>query len=381
MKTIISLVSEQTLPNVLFAKEIHCDRHIFIYTNSMKKKFDTLKKVLNLDTILENEKEVDAENLQDIEQKLSEIHFSENEHIIVNFTGGNKIMAIGVYNFFVNKQCKIWYIPIGKNEIMELFPAVAQLPQSISYRISLKDYLLAYDVKIDERNFNSKNITFDFSTTNAIFQKNKNRNQWVFNKNWSEIKSKDAEVELERVGFLYLSQQKYEQVKENLQEINFVPQTQNKLLSNEVKYLISGWWEEYLYHKIKEKFALSDDYIGINIEVNKENSKPFPASNEFDILFVYENVLYVLECKTGIKDLQASGMKLFNEYVYKLSALRKFSGLAVKLNLCILQKLPSERTKNDFFKDRAEIMQIQLFDGNNFDHSNFENFLEKLVKK
>jgi hypothetical protein len=70
-------------------------------------------------------------------------------------------------------------------------------------------------------------------------------------------------------------------------------------------------------------------------------------------------------------------MQIFNDYAYKLAALRKFFGLGVKLSLCVLQKLDSNSAKKDFFADRSEVLNIKLFDGNNFNDMN--DFLAELI--
>lgn len=382
MKTLISIISEQTLPNLLFAKEKgKFDRYIFIYTQKMTEKLATLRQVLDIVIINDNEKEVLEDSLENIQQKLQEFTFEDDEEIIVNLTGGTKVMAIGVYNFFVKKPCKMYYIAFLKNEIVQIFPEVKQKTQNLAYRTFLLEYLQTYNVQIETQNFEQKNKIFLTTFTQNIFAKNTQRNNnekrkfWDF---WKPLKDFSIDETLKRQGFLDLTLPQFIPILQGLEALNYTTNTENKLSETEVKYFAGMWWEEYLYHFIKTKLNLSDNEIGLNIEINKDSDKKFSAGNEFDILFVYNNRLYVIECKTGITDLKKSGMKVFNEYTYKLSALRKFFGLGVKTILCILQTLPQNAENQNFYKERTELLNISLFDGKSL--MNMDNFLNELIK-
>jgi hypothetical protein len=374
MKTLISLTSAQTLPNILFAKEqSDWDRYIFISTELMEEQHKTehILQVLGIEPDNENViiKEVIEDSLEDIAQKLSEIEFQDSEEITINLTGGTKVMAIGVYNFFIRKSCKVFYIPFPKNKIVQIFPEVKQKTSTLEYRINLEDYLKSYDVRINLLSLRQKNQTFPASITHQLYEHNK---QHSFRQYWKALQN--VGNELRSQPFIHLSESRFEQVKQGLELLNYQPKITGQLSEKEVKYFVGAWWEEYLYHFIKNKLQLSDTEIGLNIEINKDNAKRFSAGNEFDILFVYDNKFYVLECKTGIK---YTDIQIFNDYAYKLAALRKFFGLGVKLSLCVLQKLDSNSAKKDFFADRSEVLNIKLFDGNNFNDMN--DFLAELI--
>lgn len=378
MKTLISLTSNQTLPNVLFAKEQKdWDRYIFVSTELMesRQKTEHILQVLELDRNASNViiKQVQEDSLEDISQKLKSIEFQDNEEITINLTGGTKVMAIGVYNFFIRKSCKVFYIPFPKNEIIQIFPEVQQKTKALAYRINLEDYLKGYDVKIDLVSFGQKNQTFPKALTEEMFRRNRIYQKPYFWAYWKELQNLGRE--LQNQAFINLNEDRFAEVRQALQALNYQPETSRRLSKEEIQYFVGGWWEEYLYHFIKDKLQLSDAEIGLNIQINKDNTKRFSAGNEFDILFVYENKFYVLECKTGIK---YTAIQIFNEYAYKLAALRKFFGLGVKLSLCVLQKLDRSTEKKDFFEERSEVLNIKLFEGNSF--NNINQFLTELVQ-
>lgn len=379
MKTLISLTSAQTLPNVLFAKEQDdWDRYIFISTELMEKQHKT-EHILNVLELQRNTsniiiKQVSEDSLEDISQNLKTIEFQDNEEVTVNLTGGTKVMAIGVYGFFIHKPCRVFYIPFPKNEIIQIFPEVKQKVRALNYRINLESYLKSYGVKIDSASFAQKNQTFSKALSHTIKQ---NSQRYQFRQHWKFLQGLGWELRTQ--PFINLNEARFSDVKQGLQVLNYQPLTRGKLQKQEVQYFVGGWWEEYLYHFIKDKLQLSDAEIGLNIQINKDNTKRFSAGNEFDILFVYQNKFYVIECKTGIYGIGSeSGMQTFNKYEYKLAALRKFFGLGVKLSLCILQNLNKNAEHKDFFDERSEVLNIKLFDGSSF--NNMNQFLTELIK-
>jgi hypothetical protein len=86
------------------------------------------------------------------------------------------------------------------------------------------------------------------------------------------------------------------------------------LIHAELDYLTGGWFEEYVYHLIKNNVAPDDIAIGVHIDGVTE----IKHNNELDVCFIKNNQLYVIECKSGIKS-----DSMFNEIVYKVSALKE----------------------------------------------------------
>ncbi|MGC8729532.1 MAG: hypothetical protein ACP5SD_09740, partial [Elusimicrobiales bacterium] len=71
MKILISLISDQQIPNVLFIKEINPDRNIFVTTNAMENKRQS-DKIINTLNITNVEKiVVNEESFDDIIYKLT----------------------------------------------------------------------------------------------------------------------------------------------------------------------------------------------------------------------------------------------------------------------------------------------------------------------
>ncbi len=146
MKTIlVSIISEQAIPNVLIIKEMKgkYDELLFITTDFVESK--------GMDCWIENACELEEhsvkrikvieDNLTDILEKLTGLD-KQNTRYLVNISGGTKVMTIGVYSFFACNQNQIIYVPIGKNKFNQIYPSA--LETAIHYRLNLSEYLTAY---------------------------------------------------------------------------------------------------------------------------------------------------------------------------------------------------------------------------------------------
>jgi len=87
-----------------------------------------------------------------------------------------------------------------------------------------------------------------------------------------------------------------------------------------------------------------------------ENDLKKTVDNEFDVLFVYRNVLYMVECKTASN----KSKNIFLESLYKVAALRQYFMLTVKAVLCVLFDI------TPLNKERARLTGIEVIDRADF---------------
>lgn len=368
LTTLISLISEQTLPNVLFAKEKGAfDRYVFITTQEMENKQKTNSIIRSLElpsSTIVVKKQVLEDSIQNIQDKIKEIDFDDNEEIIINLTGGNKIMAIAVHNYFINKNPKIFYIPYPKNSILQIHPEVRQKESILQYRVSLSEYLITYGI-----NFNLKGTAlkeFNFTKTllnNRRFDANiigklRDFSNETFLRFDDSMLTNDQRINIETV----------------LRNINFVLQNPNQINQKELKYLTGGWFEEYIFGIIVGSKVLRDEDINLNIEIFKpQDRNQQNITNEFDVMFTYNNALYVVECKMNIKDKLFNSIPndFFNNTVHKLAAIRQNFGLSVKSYIITLS------STNNFHKEKAKYLGIALFDRQDFSN-NLQDFINTI---
>ena len=163
---LVSLVSDHTIPNVLFISEMERERkdirlYLFVSTDRMEKKGKTNSIIHGSypgnSEIKKDVIKVIEDSIEDINSKLEEFakeKLNDGDNLIVNLTGGTKIMSIGVYNFFKERKSTIFYLPIGKNIYKQIFPSLKQREHKLNFRISLKDYFISYGIDIKSRDIN-----------------------------------------------------------------------------------------------------------------------------------------------------------------------------------------------------------------------------------
>ena len=352
---LVSLISDQTIPNVLFIKEIESERrdirlYLFISTDTMEKKGKTNSVIqgshINNSKIKTEVIKVIEDSIEDINSKLEDFaqeKLSDEDNFIVNLTGGTKIMSIGVHNFFKERKSTICYLPIGKNINKQIFPSLKQRERKLNFRIALKDYLISYGIEIKSKDINK--TLKDKEYTEYLFRKFLNN-----------------EIDMKVIGELrkWRNKKKIQlegETRSSLKRIKFSTEKEGFLNKKEINYLTGGWFEEYGYNLVRDYIQLNDDKIGLNVQISHAGTQ-----NEFDVMFVHENILYVIECKTALKD---DGRNLLNDTLYKLSALKKDFGLIVNGYLFTLDKnLRDEKdnVKSDY-QNRAALLGVTLVDG------------------
>ncbi len=118
------------------------------------------------------------------------------------------------------------------------------------------------------------------------------------------------------------------------------------------RFLGGGWLEEYAWHVIHD--AAPYDVRANVVGTWEGGSRQSPGRNEFDLLAVHLNRMLVVECKTGI--LKAENKDA--EVLYKLESLgRNAGGLFGKMWLVSLRSLGDEA------RSRASAQGITLFEG------------------
>jgi len=338
MKTcLVSMISEQTIPNILVISAIKPDHLLFISTESMENKnksgaiLESLF-VIGMDYRDKTEKLIVPENsIPDFHEKVMEwMKNNRKEYeFIINLTGGTKLMSLAAYELFKSYGAEMLYMPIPRNEYFPLHHP--EQSTQILTRLSVEAYLAAYGAKVN----NLCRVT----ATKAETRARRNITCFIF-KNYKEL-----EPLLKRIGII-LRGQKEDHVKKKGCEFTITATVEsssektflkmmglndnsipNKVDYSTWNYLRGGWLEERLFLALEAVLPSSAD-ICLNIICEVNNNK-----NEYDVLAVHENVLYVVECKSlqakeGDENNVRSGE--INEFLYKLGALRQVFGLTPK---------------------------------------------------
>lgn len=341
---IVVILSDQTIPNVLFIKEF-CkqkeDEILFVSTSKMREKAEWIKNTLKLGNKIYTI-EVDSFDGRDIEEKLyqSEIEYDNFEAKYINITGGTKIMSLEVYNFFKNQGgCDIYYVK-GGSDYFKLFPIKKEKDFKFTERLSIEEYFKSYG-------FDSKysNVYMDKEYTYQFFKwfvedKNDNHHRIIslLQDSRKKINNKKSVAELERT---------INGLEKFLNEINYP--NKEILAKKDVDYLTGNWFEEYIYHKLKDQNVLGENLL-IGVSRKNENTE-----NELDIVYLKNNELSIIECKTYI--VNKSKDSLPNDTIYKLDSILRELGLFAKSYIATLNK--NEDLKEPH-RNRAKQYRIEL---------------------
>lgn len=359
-KVIVSLVSDQTIPNVLFIKEKHfADKYYFISTEKMERNYAS-NNILNALKLLDKKEdvveiiEVVEDSLLDIDEKLvNKLLIEDDDDVLVNITGGTKIMSLGVYNFFSrNGAADIYYIPIGKNEVRQIFPLRKNRHFPLESRTTLFEYLAAYGVTVNDKSFASKNkLLKKEENTKLLFHHfiGEKRKELFINAEEirkNNFRGKRIRRNNEAESFVFANAQFFT-------DYGVVFENEQVISDKETKYLTGEWFEEFLYPKIKRILNKNHEEIGMGVQLVKNG-----APNEYDIIFTHNNSLYVIECKTDISDNEEGKISyLFTNTLYKAATLKKEFGLWVNYYLFAMNDFSKLKEEQ---RNRANLLGIKL---------------------
>jgi hypothetical protein len=316
---LVSLISSHLLPNYLFIREMEgmYDGLLFVTTEKMQNDGIgiRLEKALGLKENSVQRITVSEEDLNEMLAAMKSVSFSETDRFIVNLTCGTKIMSIGVYTHFSGYASSFYYIPIGKNKIEDVGTS-EDIP--LHYRVNLKEYLTLYGLTYE---YDNKYVYPPEHTTN-LFKR-----------------FKDARFNRYKI-----------------------PEILNAHTFNEhdKRYYSGVWFEEYVYLRVKTEKNIPDDSIARGVKIYRRDSAGY-NDNEIDIMYVFDNNLYIGECKVSMIGAQGNGgVKLLEQYMYKLAAIAKDFGLMV--NPYIFTLHPFNRvspSKMQAIKKRMKILGIR----------------------
>ena len=374
-KTIVSIISAQTIPNVLFIKEMYKegDKLMFIASRIMESKINWIVNAINIPNVAQTTNIVfennDDEERWDIMCNKIKSYLSTDEKYFVNLTGGTKYMDFAVSEVFEKYDSTIYYIPYPKNYILT--------PRShdnilIKTRLLVADYLTAYNIP-----FKCKEITQSKDYTSSFYDLYVNGNlsdegKIILEKlrayrngkgskgNPFSIKELETREDTEK-------KPRIDGLLSFLNRANF-PIRNNELSKHDIQFLTGGWFEEYVFHLIKAK--ISPDDIQIGVEIQKSESTNI---NDLDVVFTKGNKLYVIECKTGV-----GSEGLFNQIVYKASALKeKLLGLSAKSYIFSLNPPIDDRLKSTAVNMGTNYIDLSDFT----DSGKMDKLFESIIKQ
>lgn len=383
-KVLVSLVSAQTVPNILFINEFRnlfgLNYFVFITTDKMEKesRSEAIINTCNLDKNNCVKLIVNEDNFKNVIENLRQI-YNEDDEYFFNLTGGTKIMSLGLYEFAKEKMQtdNLFYIPNGKNFVANI---TSDSIQEINYRLNIKEYFSSYNVNI--KNLDKLSGALDcakkrerytymlweyFNENVVSFRQTSEeiRKYW----NSEEVKNNEKKIDITRLIDIG---------KDFFEILNLdIGGESKKHLKYWIKYLTGGWFEELIYFETKKFLNLGDEYINLGIEIDKG------GDNELDVVLAFENKLYYIECKTGLGQKESEVLK---ETFYKLSHLRSQEAFGLGMNN-ILISLDEEvlYDKNGMLKDKYKLARdyykLKFYGLRDFREKGLNGILKEIFNK
>jgi hypothetical protein len=349
MKIQILLISVQPIPNLvsLKVKELVPDLVILVVSKDMKLQEERFKKVLqawNIKTVLSIE-------IEPLDFNSSKITFLEllnqysKDELILNITGGTKILTLAAYEVFF-RFAKVIYVDTSESKI-KIITSNESIP--FDNWIDVKSYLLSYGQECigdKSKEFIQKSNLYKFFLMDLIKDvcSNENFPLGISNLNYYATKAQykndyNQIIDSDHLEGLYEILnvfKKHKFLEFDDKSINFNIEL--------ISFVKGGWLEAYVYYilsNISGINLLSDAKININ---NRESY----TKNEYDAVFTLNNKLFLIECKTT-----SNKFDQVTDYLYKLNSLKTFAGgtFAKALLICT-----SEITKSSL--DRANYYNI-----------------------
>jgi len=341
-RVLISIISEHLIPNyhLFIHLKSSIDKHLFITTKNMEDAGYTgfLKTLIGDEKNTENIYLDDFRDFKKITKNLRDSNkVNPSDKFIVNITGGTKVISLAVFNHFKELDSEIYYVAIGTNSCQKIFPEQTP-PETFTHKLTLDEYLSLYGFSIEKSNTLTKKPEF----TNSLFAK---------------VKSKD---------FNSLS----------VTEIrDAFYKSFTKTAPKDSVYYTGLWFEEYMYSLIKDKLKLNNSQIALNVKVKRHTSKTNQGNdNEFDVMYVTNNKLYVVECKSSIGKKNEHKKNLEN-FLYKLAAEIKDMGLQVTPILAVTGYPENHKS----IIKRADILRIHLVGAEKFNNPILFNTFIQLI--
>jgi hypothetical protein len=372
-KILVSLLSDNPIPNVLvIKKELDIDLHFFISTEKMQRK-KTEEYIIKASQISKDKLKtiiVNENNIVDVNEKLSKETLWKDAKILVNITGGTKLMSLGAYEFFNNNyDVEFLYIDIKDNNY-HLIKNNSQVASYLQVQLTLNEYLATYGITINNSKSINKYLDIDYSN---------------FLNTFSDLKESQKNILATLRENRNSNSLKVSEVKGLNDFLNNLSYEHNDILKNkDIKFLTGEWLEHYIYQKIKEYTGIRDEFIGNGVQFSLADTTRIDDNvpNEIDVLMVKGNTLYLIECKTSIfinEDYEKE-TNILRKTLDDLFVKIKNTGLRFNAYLFTLSDL-SQIKAIEKHKSRAKLYGIDIVDKDILlNKEKFDMFLQKIFK-
>ena len=363
MKTLVNIITEDNpIPAYLFIKEKYQpgDRIMYISAKDTEDDLDLLavidgvsKEVID-EIVLKND--IDEFKYENICRTVKG-YLKKEVHYCVNLAGGTRYMALAIQQVFEDFDSEFFYVNTEDNTIIK-----SKFDDSIynnddffypiQHKMTVAEYLGVHEL-VNDIQQQTRQPVLSFGMAENMFK--------LFSQNL--LSERDMYI-MELLRVHYRDRKRGASIPEienpprdNAPQIPDIRRflstismncSNNRLTHKQIEWITWVWFEEYMYYKIAKNFK--PDNIALNVHISRKGLR---RRNELDVVFIKNNRLFVIECKTGVQT-----ERLFNEIVYKACALREaLLGVSCYSYIASLKK-----DSTDDLKKIATSMDITFWD-------------------
>jgi hypothetical protein len=294
------------------------------------------------------------DNLAQVRQALQRAYgkFSSAEWV-ANLTGGTKPMSIATYEFFKALGGKLVYTNIAHPAC--IIDMESGQMEDCSHQLGIKEFLVGYGFesrKADEKAAEAEKRARDWSHSARLLAQHAGDQEILVLDDQERKRGRDKGIELTADRFRLPC--------DELRTIWLNGTIARKLTKYEVDFLTGGWLEVFFWDVLSQH----SDTLGIwdirlGLEVGRCGD---PSGNDFDVAFMHNHGLSMIECKSGSQGHDSGG-----DVLYKVEAVtRQFRALRVRSYLATTATnvLDNQKRVKESLRVRADIYQCRILTGN-----------------
>jgi Holliday junction resolvase len=364
-KTLVNIITDDNpIPAYLFIKEMYeaGDRIMYI---SAKATEDDLEWLAVIDgvpsenmTVILLKNDIDEFRYEKI-CRVVRNHLVRGVHYYVNLAGGTRYMALAVQQVFESFDATFFYVNLEDNTIVkskfdDSIYDDDDFSYPIRYRMKISEYLQAHELEHDLfKTGHAPEMLFSYAENMfTLFSQNllANQDYRVMETLRLYYRNCKQDIPISEIESPLRSDRPAIPDIRNFLEITDIQCHKDKLSHAALEWITGGWFEDYLYYRIKE--LVQPDDLALRVRIARKGAR---KGNELDVLFMKDNQLFVVECKTGVQT-----ESMFSEIVYKACALKEaLLGVSCHSYIASLKQ-----DKDDNLKKIAKNMGITFWDYN-----------------
>ncbi len=349
--TQIILVSGQMIPNVtpVIDDAIRPNKVILCVSNAMQSRGDSLQAFFQSKRI---ETEIfslgSAYDFSELKNRFLELaaRFDDNSQVAVNLTGGTKLMTIAA-QFVLGDDFSCFYVVPDEDNIVMLNTEPGE-KYELRNRLNLTDYFAIHGYRV-ENLVKQKTVSEqdDRLFKNLLNDYDKYRDSLGLLNYLADQAEKAYSLKIR-----YEIAEKDWDIMQLFMDHGAIKYYDDKMIefanSSSRKFCKGLWLEMATYQAIKmvdQELSLQD--FACSIEITSSSG----IKNEIDAAFLYNNNLYIIECKTATMTAKGS------DVLYKLDTIKSYAGMLTRSIVVTFKPL------SGYDKGRAADLKIKIIEG------------------